>query len=131
MVLDASALVLLVLTPERWRGPPEILEDPAFRRCVPALCDVELTSALRGGLLRGALEVGRAREALGDYLALPLHRFDHRPLLPRALALRDFLTAYDACYAALAELLEAPLYTADRRLARALRERDLVHVREV
>jgi len=41
------------------------------------------------------------------------------PLLARAWGLRDSVGACDAQYVALAELLEAPLVTADRRLARA------------
>ena len=37
----------------------------------------------------------------------------------RVWDLRDNLTAYDACYAALAEATDAPLLTADRGLANA------------
>ena len=40
-------------------------------------------------------------------------------LLGRIWELRDNLTAYDATYVALAEAIEAPLVTMDRRLARA------------
>jgi predicted nucleic acid-binding protein len=49
--------------------------------------------------------------------AFPLTRYPHRGLLPRVWALRDNLTAYDAVYVALAEALDAPLVTRDRRLA--------------
>ena len=38
-------------------------------------------------------------------------------LLPRVWDLRNNLTAYDAVYVALAEALDAPLLTRDRRLA--------------
>jgi predicted nucleic acid-binding protein len=40
-------------------------------------------------------------------------------VLPRIWELRNNLTAYDAAYVALAEALEAPLLTRDRRLAAA------------
>lgn len=40
-------------------------------------------------------------------------------MLPRIWELRNNLTAYDAAYVALAEALEAPLLTRDRRLAAA------------
>jgi predicted nucleic acid-binding protein len=40
----------------------------------------------------------------------------HLPLLARAWELRDNATVYDGAYLALAELLRAPLLTADRRL---------------
>jgi predicted nucleic acid-binding protein len=40
-------------------------------------------------------------------------------LIARAWQLRDAVSAYDAQYVALAELLDVALVTADRRLARA------------
>jgi predicted nucleic acid-binding protein len=40
-------------------------------------------------------------------------------LLARCWELRDNLTIYDATYVALAEALDAPLVTADTRVARA------------
>jgi predicted nucleic acid-binding protein len=50
---------------------------------------------------------------------LPLSRYPHDVLLPRVWELRHNLTAYDAVYVALAEALDAPLLTCDRRLAAA------------
>ena len=50
---------------------------------------------------------------------LDLERYSHTPLLPRIWALRRNLTAYDAAYVALAEVLEATLLTSDRRFAAA------------
>lgn len=41
------------------------------------------------------------------------------PVSDRAFELRDNVTAYDATYVALAELLQCPLVTADAKLARA------------
>jgi len=46
-------------------------------------------------------------------------RYPHGYLLPRVWELRHALTAYDAVYVALAEVLDAPLLTRDRRLADA------------
>jgi len=40
-------------------------------------------------------------------------------LLPRVWQLRHNLTAYDAIYVALAELLNAPLVTRDRKIGTA------------
>jgi predicted nucleic acid-binding protein len=45
----------------------------------------------------------------------------HDVLLPRVWQLRNNLTAYDAVYVALAEALDAPLLTRDKRLANAAR----------
>lgn len=42
--------------------------------------------------------------------------------------LRDYLTAYDACYVALAEARGAPLVTTDGRMADAPRHRARVEV---
>jgi len=49
-------------------------------------------------------------------------------LLPRVWELRTSVTAYDAVYLALAEVLEAPLLTLDRRLARARGHRARIEV---
>jgi len=46
-----------------------------------------------------------------------MHRHSHLPLLHRIWELRHNLSAYDAAYVALAEVLEALLVTRDRRLA--------------
>jgi predicted nucleic acid-binding protein len=64
--------------------------------------------------------MGRAEEAVGDYLDLALQRYGHTALLPKILDLRENLSAYDACYVALAQQLNAQLLTTDRRLARAV-----------
>jgi predicted nucleic acid-binding protein len=50
----------------------------------------------------------RGQEALDDFGDLPLSRYPHDFLLPRIWELRATLTAYDAAYVALAELLDAP-----------------------
>ncbi len=47
-----------------------------------------------------------------------LDRHSHEPLLERMWELRKNISAYDATYMALAEVLDAPVLTCDRRLAR-------------
>jgi predicted nucleic acid-binding protein len=95
---------------------------------VPHLVDVEVTQALRRLVASGALRPSEAREALADLGDLPLHRYPHLPLIPRAFELRANVTAYDGVYLALAEGLDADLYTRDRRLARAPGHRARVRV---
>jgi predicted nucleic acid-binding protein len=73
----------------------------------------------------------RAGQALALYAELPLQRFPHTPLLGRVFSLRENFTAYDAVYVALAEGLDAPLHTADARLARAARAHTELAVVEI
>jgi predicted nucleic acid-binding protein len=93
---------------------------------VPALCDVEVSAALRRGLLAGLLTEDRAQAALADYTDLPLTRHGHQRLLARILSLRANFSADDATYVALAEQLRAPLLTADAALVRAVQTHRLV-----
>jgi predicted nucleic acid-binding protein len=60
-----------------------------------------------------------AAAALEDLAALDISRYEHEPLLSRVWELGENVTAYDAVYLALAELLDAPLLTLDGRLATA------------
>ena len=85
----------------------------------PELIDLEILSVLRRHLALGALDERRARLALRDLVDIPVVRAPHGPLLARAWELRENLTVYDAAYVALAEALDAPLLTADTKLAGA------------
>jgi predicted nucleic acid-binding protein len=58
----------------------------------------------------------RAAEDLAD---LPLSRDGHVALLPRIWSLRHNVSAYDATYVALAEILKIPLLTGDAKLSRS------------
>ena len=69
-----------------------------------------------------------ARERLRDFLDLPIERYAHSLLLPRTWELRDNFSTYDGVYVALAEGLEAPLLTSDKRLAKAVRKHTDVEV---
>ena len=85
----------------------------------PDLVDVETTAVLRRRWLAGTLSERRFEQAIEDLSDLPLARFPTRGLMHRAFQLRANVTAYDACYVALAEALDWPLCTGDRRLAQA------------
>jgi predicted nucleic acid-binding protein len=119
IVLDASAVVELVLGSQRGATVRARVQRPDESLHAPHLLDVEVVSVLRRYQISGELSAEDGREALADLAGLDITRYPHHPLLPRVWELRTFVTAYDAVYLALAEVLEAPLLTLDRRLARA------------
>ena len=118
-VLDASALVELVLHTSAGRTIATRIADPAVGLHVPHLADVEVAQALRRYARDGELDATAAAVALDDLRALDLQRHSHEPLLDRVWDLRENLSAYDAVYVALAEALDSVLLTCDGRLARA------------
>ena len=119
IVLDASALVELVLGTPTGRVIASRIADPAVGLHVPHLADIEVAQALRRYAKGGELDASAAAVALEDLRALDLQRHAHEPLLDRVWELRQHLSAYDAVYVALAEVLETVLLTCDGRLARA------------
>ena len=119
IVLDASALVELVLNTPTGRAIALRTADPAGGLHIPHLADVEVTQALRRYAKEGEIDAATAALALDDLRALDLQRHAHDPLLDRVWELRGNLTAYDAVYVALAEVLDTVVLTCDHRLARA------------
>lgn len=119
IVLDASALLELLLGTARGEMVAARIEDPALGLHVPHLADVEVVQALRRYVRDGELDAAAAAETLEFLRALDLERHSHEPFLDRIWALRENLSAYDAVYAALAEVLDAVLLTCDGKLARA------------
>ena len=118
IVVDASAVVDALTTV----GGTEHLRAhlAAEHLNAPVLLDFEVVSALRGLTLGGHLTPARAEDVLTDFEQLPIRRWAPADSLRRrAFELGDVVSAYDAAYVALAEALDCPLVTRDRRLARA------------
>jgi predicted nucleic acid-binding protein len=115
LVVDTSAVLDAILDPEPESGLLRRLAEEDLH--APHLLDVEALGALRRRVLRGELAVRRAQGAREDLAALPITRYPHTHLLDRAWELRDNVTAYDAMFVALAEILGVPLVTVDARLA--------------
>jgi len=119
IVLDASAVVELLLDTVAGRRVATLISDANMGLHVPHLLDVEACSALRRLARDKVIETADAEAAIEDLLALDLQRHSHEGMLERAWSLRENLTSYDAMYVALAEALDATLITCDRRLAGA------------
>ena len=119
IVLDASAVVELLLDTVAGRRVSTLISDANMGLHVPHLLDVEACSALRRLAWDKDIDNADAEAAIEDLLALDLQRHSHEGLLERAWVLRANLTAYDAMYVALAEALDATLVTCDARLSRA------------
>ena len=118
LVVDASCVAEVVLAgPDAESVRARLAADP--EQAAPHLVDAEVLSVVRRARLRGDVDGTAAALAISDLESWPATRVDHRPLLRRAWDLRDSLSAPDALYVALAEALDAPLLTLDRRLARA------------
>jgi predicted nucleic acid-binding protein len=118
LVVDASGLLEAIIAVDPAPGLVErIAEDGDLH--VPHLIDVEVLHALRRLNALGELSDERATDARSDFRDVALVRYPHLGLSDRIWDLRHNLTAYDAAYVALAETLEVPLVTCDRRLSDA------------
>jgi predicted nucleic acid-binding protein len=119
IVLDASALLEALLPTGTAEGLYIRLFAPGETWHAPHLLDVEFAQGVRRHSFTGNINGEQAAAAFADYASLSIHRYVHAPLLRRVWALRNNLTAYDAVYVALAEMLDAILLTRDRRIANA------------
>ncbi|MFL5249300.1 MAG: type II toxin-antitoxin system VapC family toxin [Myxococcales bacterium] len=119
IVADASVVIDLLIGGAAAAPIADRLFGAGESIHVPHLLDVEVVQGLRRHAMSGALFAERALHALADLADLPLQRHPHHDLIPRVWELRSSLTAYDAVYVALAEILDAPLVTRDGKLLRA------------
>jgi predicted nucleic acid-binding protein len=117
IVVDASALLEALLRTPAAAAVEQRLFEAGQSLHAPHLLDVEVAQVVRRYAANGAIEAERGRMALFDLADFPIRRYPHGFLLSRVWQLRNNLTAYDAVYVALAEALDAPLLTRDRRLA--------------
>jgi predicted nucleic acid-binding protein len=127
IVLDSSAIVeVLADTP---KAPRVMAELTGQQIHAPELISFEVQSAIRGNVRAHKLTPAEAILAMRTYEDVE-YNLELWPLLEvmteRAIELRENVSAYDASYVALAEILKCPLVTADARLGRAVE--DLVDV---
>lgn len=118
LVTDASVVVDLL---GRFAAEPieAVLFEGRSLLVAPELLDIEVLHTLRKLEATQAIPASRRNHVLQDFRALPIRRFRHAALWQDVWQLRQNLTAYDACYVALARQLEATLITRDEHIARA------------
>jgi len=114
IVVDASAALSALLNagPARRSLASEQLH-------APHLIDSEVANGLRRRVAAAQLGADAGWTVLDTFRRLGMTRYPVFALLDRVWELRDNLSAYDASYVALAELLGCSLLTADARLSRA------------
>ena len=117
IVVDASAVLEALLRTPAATAVERRMFAASETLHAPHLLDVEVAQVVRRYAANGEIDAERGRAALADLADLPLQRYPHDFLLPRVWELRNSLTAYDAIYVALAEALDVPLLTRDKRLA--------------
>lgn len=117
-VIDASVLVAATVD----AGPEGVWAEYMLENgplAAPHLVLAEATNILRRLELAKRLTPLEAVSACRDFLQLDIDLFPFEPFAERIWALHGNLTAYDAWYVAVAEALNLPLATLDRRLSRA------------
>lgn len=114
IVIDASAAVAaLVDSGPAGRWAESLL---AGHLAAPHLIHVEAANVLRRAVHAGDLTDEIASLAHADLLGLSIQLVPYPLVAGRAWELRHNISSYDAFYVAVAELLDAPLATLDRRL---------------
>jgi predicted nucleic acid-binding protein len=114
IVVDASAAISALLNASVARGALASEQLHA-----PHLVDAEIANGLRRAVAARRLTAAVGWKALDVWRRLAVTRYPTFPMLDRTWEMRGNLSAYDAAYVALAELLACPLLTADARLSRA------------
>jgi len=117
IVVDASALIdTLAVSPGR--GTRERVRGDGDLRA-PHVVDLEVLNSLRHLVLRGTVSADAALAIRSAFAEIAITRYPHMSLADRIWELRNYFSANDAAYVALAEALDAPLITCDARLANA------------
>ena len=127
LCVDANLIIRLIADPddEAVRTTWDAWDAEHRLIAAPTLLFYEVSNALYRYQRAGMMSQQSVRLALRAALALPLRLYAEPDLHLRAVELAEKLSlpaAYDAHYLALAEWLGAEFWTADMRLARAVRD---------
>jgi predicted nucleic acid-binding protein len=117
--LDSSTVIEVLLRTDAASHIEQRIFSAEESLHAPHLLDLEVAQVMRRYYASGEIASERGGEAIDDLTGMPITRYPHDLLLPRIWELRHNLTAYDAAYVALAEILPAVFLTCDARLASA------------
>lgn len=118
LVVDASVLYEVITHGRHVDAATRALTGDGDQ-AAPQLVDAEVIGLIRRDLLNEALDETASQLAVSALSEWPGERFSLHPFLDRVWELRDNVRTWDAFYVALAEVLDCPLVTLDRRLASA------------
>lgn len=118
IVVDAS-VVAAALADRHADGPWAESVIGADDLAAPHIMPVEVAAVLRRAERTRRISSDAATLAHADLLVMPVALFRYEPIASRIWELRRTVTSYDGWYVALAESLNAPLATLDRRLVAA------------
>ena len=118
LVVDASTIVAALTDsgPDGEWAETQLANGPLL---APHLLMVEVTHVLRRAEQTGKLSPDMAALSFATLQRLPIELSPFELVAGRVWELRGNVSAYDASYVALAELLNVPLATLDARLANA------------
>jgi predicted nucleic acid-binding protein len=119
IVLDASVLANALADDHHDGAQARDALRQAGALAAPDLIDVQTMAVLRTRWRAETLSDSRLHAAIDDLGALALDRYPALALIRRIAELPAHVTAYDAAYVALAEVLDCELVTADQRLSKA------------
>ena len=125
-VVDASVGIKLFVNEEFSEQAHALFSyltaDPPAELYIPDLFYIECTNILLKYTLRFGRSLEDSQADVADLKLLSLRPTSTAVLMEDALllAIEKKLTAYDACYAVLAQKLDIPLITADEQLSQAI-----------
>lgn len=117
IAIDASALVELLMETSSGHRIARLVAGAQL--IAPDIINPEVMQSLRGLERAGKLSSERAATAVSRLVHSPIRRVPTTGLINDAWSLRFNLSAYDACYVALARALDCPLLSTDAPLRRA------------
>lgn len=120
IVIDASALVEMLL---HRAGSPVSARVRGARLIAPSIVVPEAINAIRRLLRKRRIDEVQADRMMRGLIATPLRTRDPGRFASRIWGYRDRLSAMDACYLVLAEVVSAPIITCDGGLADVAGER--------